>query len=133
MAWISPCQSGFSVSLLVSATTSDRSDFRRIAAPNSLLPPPTPLLGPATISCSMTSSRRVIRAGVSMGCPKDRSPVPSGAMGPTIVDAADAHRYEARDDDVLAGFIDYVVKPGRIALVHTEVLPTHGDRASESC
>jgi predicted GNAT family acetyltransferase len=46
-------------------------------------------------------------------------------MGPTIVDAEDAQRYEARDGDVLAGFIDYVVKPGRIALVHTEVLPSH--------
>lgn len=46
-------------------------------------------------------------------------------MRPTIVDAEDAHRYEARDDDALAGFIDYVVKPGRIALVHTEVLPSH--------
>jgi predicted GNAT family acetyltransferase len=46
-------------------------------------------------------------------------------MGPTMVDAEDAQRYEARDGDVLAGFIDYVVKPGRIALVHTEVLPTH--------
>jgi predicted GNAT family acetyltransferase len=46
-------------------------------------------------------------------------------MGPTMVDAEDAQRYEARDGDVLAGFIDYVVKPGRIALVHTEVLPSH--------
>ena len=46
-------------------------------------------------------------------------------MGPTIVDAEDAQRYEARDGDVLAGILDYVVKPGRIALVHTEVLPTH--------
>ena len=46
-------------------------------------------------------------------------------MGPTIVDAADAQRYEARDGATLAGFIDYIVKPGRIALVHTEVLPTH--------
>jgi predicted GNAT family acetyltransferase len=46
-------------------------------------------------------------------------------MGPTIVDAEDAQRYEARDGDVLAGILDYVVKPGRIALVHTEVLPSH--------
>jgi predicted GNAT family acetyltransferase len=46
-------------------------------------------------------------------------------MGPTIVDAEDAQRYEARDGDVLAGILVYVVKPGRIALVHTEVAPTH--------
>ena len=46
-------------------------------------------------------------------------------MGPRIVDAEDVQRYEAIQDDALAGFIDYVVKSGRIALVHTEVLPAH--------
>ena len=51
--------------------------------------------------------------------------VPSLVMGPTIVDAEDAQRYEAREDGVLAGYLDYVVRPGRIALVHTEVLPSH--------
>jgi len=44
-------------------------------------------------------------------------------MQPVIVDVEDASRYEARVDGDLAGFIDYVTKPGRIALVHTEVLP----------
>lgn len=46
-------------------------------------------------------------------------------MGPTIIDAASASRYEARIDGDLVGFLDYVVKRGRIALVHTEVLPDH--------
>ncbi len=46
-------------------------------------------------------------------------------MGPRIVDAEDVQRYEAIQDDALAGFIDYVVKSDRIALVHTEVLPAH--------
>ena len=40
-----------------------------------------------------------------------------------IVDAEGANRYEARVDGNLAGFLDYVMKRGRIALVHTEVLP----------
>ena len=47
---------------------------------------------------------------------------------PTIVDAEDARRYEARDGDELAGFLDYVVKRDRIALIHTEVLPGHQGR-----
>lgn len=46
-------------------------------------------------------------------------------MGPTIIDAEAAQRYEARDEGELAGYIDYVVKRGRIALVHTEVLHAH--------
>src|SRR6476661_3537190 len=66
MACISPCQSGFSVSLLVSATTTDRSDFRRIAAPNTLLPPATPRRVSGTSTFSMTSSRREISWGVSI-------------------------------------------------------------------
>jgi hypothetical protein len=44
---------------------------------------------------------------------------------PRIVDAATAHRYEARDDGELAGFIEYVLKRDRIALIHTEVLPAY--------
>ncbi len=44
-------------------------------------------------------------------------------MQPVIIDAETASRYEARLDGVLAGFLDYVVKRGRLALVHTEVLP----------
>jgi uncharacterized protein len=46
-------------------------------------------------------------------------------MDPTIVDAEAAQRYEARVDGVLAGFIDYRLKRGGIALIHTEVLPGH--------
>ena len=47
------------------------------------------------------------------------------SVGPTIVDAKAAQRYEARVEGDLAGFIDYVVKGDRLALIHTEVLPTH--------
>ena len=39
-----------------------------------------------------------------------------------LLDDEAAQRYEAREDGDLAGFIDYVVKRGRIALVHTETL-----------
>jgi predicted GNAT family acetyltransferase len=46
-------------------------------------------------------------------------------MDPVIVDATGAQRYEARVDGRLAGFLEYVLKRGRIALVHTEVLPGH--------
>ena len=48
-----------------------------------------------------------------------------GSVGPTIIDAEGAHRYEARVEGELAGFIDYVLKRDRIALVHTEVLPAY--------
>ncbi len=41
---------------------------------------------------------------------------------PTIVDVEAEQRYEARIEGDLAGFLDYVVKRGRIALIHTEVL-----------
>jgi uncharacterized protein len=46
-------------------------------------------------------------------------------MAPTAADAPQARRYEARVDGDLAGFLDYVAKRGRLALVHTEVLPAH--------
>jgi predicted GNAT family acetyltransferase len=46
-------------------------------------------------------------------------------MDVTIIDAEAAQRYEARSESDLAGFLDYVVKHGRIALVHTEVLPAY--------
>jgi predicted GNAT family acetyltransferase len=42
-------------------------------------------------------------------------------MSLVITDAEDRHRYEAHLDGPLAGFLDYVVKHGRIALIHTEV------------
>lgn len=50
----------------------------------------------------------------------------------SIVDAVDAQRYEARLDDQLAGFLDYVVKRGRIALVHTEVAAAYEGRGIAS-
>lgn len=53
-------------------------------------------------------------------------------MDPTITDASEASRYEARLDGELAGVIDYVMKRGRIALVHTEVLPTFEGRGIAS-
>jgi predicted GNAT family acetyltransferase len=40
-----------------------------------------------------------------------------------ITDVEAEQRYEATIDGNLAGVIEYVVKHGRIALVHTEVLP----------
>jgi predicted GNAT family acetyltransferase len=46
-------------------------------------------------------------------------------MQPVIIDAQDAHRYEASLEGDLAGFIDYIEKRGRLALIHTEVLPGH--------
>jgi len=46
-------------------------------------------------------------------------------MGPTVADADAAQRYEAHVDGQLAGFLDYVLKHGRIALIHTEVLPAY--------
>jgi predicted GNAT family acetyltransferase len=46
-------------------------------------------------------------------------------VGPTVTDAEAAHRYEAHIGGELAGYIDYVLKRDRIALVHTEVLPAY--------
>jgi predicted GNAT family acetyltransferase len=42
-----------------------------------------------------------------------------------ITDVPAAQRYEAHRDGALVGFLEYVVKRGRIALVHTEVPPEH--------
>jgi uncharacterized protein len=47
---------------------------------------------------------------------------------PVITDAPARDRYEAHFDGKLAGVLEYVVKRGRIALVHTEVLPVHEGR-----
>ncbi|MFL5683217.1 MAG: GNAT family N-acetyltransferase, partial [Chloroflexota bacterium] len=47
------------------------------------------------------------------------------ATGPVITDAIERARYEAHLDDELAGFLEYVTKHGRIALVHTEVFPEY--------
>ena len=46
-------------------------------------------------------------------------------MEMSVVNAEATQRYEALAAGDLAGFLDYVVKRGRIALVHTEVLPDH--------
>lgn len=42
-----------------------------------------------------------------------------------ISDAPERARYEAHLNGELAGILEYVLKYGRLALVHTEVLPTH--------
>jgi predicted GNAT family acetyltransferase len=42
-----------------------------------------------------------------------------------ISDAAEAGRYEARIGGEVAGVLEYILKYGRIALVHTEVAPGH--------
>jgi predicted GNAT family acetyltransferase len=50
-----------------------------------------------------------------------------------VVDAPDRKRYEAEMDGALAGFLDYVIKHDRIALIHTEVPPAfagHGVAAN---
>ena len=44
---------------------------------------------------------------------------------PVITDAPSRERYEAHVDGELAGVLEYIVKRGRIALIHTEVLPDH--------
>ena len=44
---------------------------------------------------------------------------------PDISDAAERGRYEAHVDGELAGVLEYVLKYGRLALVHTDVLPSH--------
>ena len=44
---------------------------------------------------------------------------------PVISDASDRGRYEAHVEGELAGILEYVLKYGRLALVHTEVLPSH--------
>ena len=43
---------------------------------------------------------------------------------PVITDAAERQRFEAHVDGELAGMLEYIVKYGRIALIHTEVSPT---------
>ena len=46
----------------------------------------------------------------------------------TILDDERANRYEAREEGELAGFIDYIVRRDRIALIHTETLPAYQGR-----
>src|SRR5687768_18445579 len=47
---------------------------------------------------------------------------------PVISDAPTRGRYEAHLDGEPAGVLEYSIKRGRIALVHTEVLPVHAGR-----
>lgn len=44
---------------------------------------------------------------------------------PVITDAPERGRYEAHVGGELAGILEYVIKYGRLALIHTEVLPSH--------
>ena len=52
----------------------------------------------------------------------------TGSPGLVIADAPDRGRYEAQLEDVLVGVLEYVVKRGRIALIHTEVFPGYERR-----
>ena len=47
---------------------------------------------------------------------------------PVVTDAPERGRYEAHLDGELAGVLEYVIKYGRLALVHTEVLPAFEGR-----
>jgi uncharacterized protein len=47
---------------------------------------------------------------------------------PLITDAPERGRYEATVGDRLAGILEYVIKHGRIALIHSEVSPAHRGR-----
>jgi predicted GNAT family acetyltransferase len=49
-----------------------------------------------------------------------------------ITDAPEAGRFEAHVDGELAGLLEYVIKHGRIALVHTEVYPGYEGRGLAS-
>ena len=42
---------------------------------------------------------------------------------PVVIDATERERYEAHIDGELAGVLEYIIRRGRIALIHTEVLP----------
>lgn len=42
-------------------------------------------------------------------------------MSMTVQDNPQESRYEIRDGDTVAGFVDYKIKPGQISLLHTEV------------
>jgi uncharacterized protein len=66
----------------------------------------------------------------------DEAKRPGGASGtpasPLIADAPERLRYEAHVDDALAGVLEYVVRRGRIILVHTEVSPDFQGRGVAS-
>ncbi|MFI0485203.1 GNAT family N-acetyltransferase [Actinomadura sp. 9N215] len=49
-------------------------------------------------------------------------------MSTEITDNAERNRYEIRLDGELAGFVEYEVGEGSVALVHTEVAPAFEGR-----
>ena len=49
-------------------------------------------------------------------------------MTVAITHEPDRSRYELRVDEEPVGIADYVVRDGRVALSHTEILPTHRGR-----
>jgi predicted GNAT family acetyltransferase len=52
----------------------------------------------------------------------------SAPARPVITDAIARERYEAHLDGELSGVLEYKVTRGRIALIHTEVLPAYEGR-----
>ena len=57
----------------------------------------------------------------------------AGRVSPIVADAPDRQRYEAVLDGALAGILEYKIKQGRLALIHTEVPPAfegHGIAAA---
>jgi uncharacterized protein len=52
----------------------------------------------------------------------------SSPARPVLTDASERERYEAHLDGELAGILEYKVTRGRIALIHTEVVPVHEGR-----
>jgi predicted GNAT family acetyltransferase len=47
---------------------------------------------------------------------------------PVVTDAIERERYEAHQGGELVGVLEYAVKRGRLALIHTEVSPAHEGR-----
>jgi uncharacterized protein len=44
---------------------------------------------------------------------------------PVVTDALERSRYEAHLENKLVGFLEYILKRGRLALIHTEVFPEY--------
>lgn len=49
----------------------------------------------------------------------------TNAIDPVVTDALERSRYEAHLENELVGFLEYIVKRGRLALIHTEVFPEY--------
>ena len=56
----------------------------------------------------------------------------TSSAGPVITDAPERGRYEATLDGELVGVLEYIIKYGRIALIHSEVPPAHQGRGVAS-